>query len=71
MKNTEILTAQKMIRVHTILMRGKNNVLDKKKTVFWKKKIQEINGQNMILVNTLLMRGKNNILDKENTVLCG
>jgi len=39
MKNTEILTAQKMIRVHTILMRGKNNVLDKKKTVFWKKKI--------------------------------
>jgi hypothetical protein len=52
-------------------MRGKNNVLDKKKTVFWKKKLQEINGQKMIFVNTILMRGKNNISDKENTVLCG
>ena len=52
-------------------MRGKNNVLDKKKTVFWKRALQEINGQKKILVNTILMRGKNNILDKDNTVICG
>jgi len=30
-------TVQKLIRDHRILMRGKNNVLVKKKTVFWKR----------------------------------
>jgi hypothetical protein len=57
--------------VNTILMIGKNNILDEKNTVFRRRKLQEINSKKMILVNTILMRGKNNILDKEKTVICG
>ena len=34
-----------MIRVHRILMRGKDNVLLKKKTVFWKRTLQSIYGK--------------------------
>jgi hypothetical protein len=34
--------SEKLVCVQTILMWGKNNVLDKKKTVFLKRRLQEV-----------------------------